>query len=374
MNENTSKKVLFVASTFKHLRAFHVPYIKMLQDNGVLVDSAANDIQFAEEVPSRNTKVPISRSPFSYKNISAILQLRKQIKAENYDLLHCHTAMGSVVARIAAASLRNRPKVIYTAHGFHFFKGGPIKNWLLYFPMEWLLSFITDVLITINREDSHIAEKYLKSKQNFLLDGVGLNTSKFDAVTSSNEEIRLNNGFETDQILVLYVAEYIPRKNHRFLLELVKRNAVPNCVFLLAGRGELLEEVSKEISDYHLENQIKILGFRTDIAEIIKMCDFGISLSKQEGLPMNILEYVYSGKTVLVSKIRGHIDIIEHDKNGLLFDLDDSASFCQQLELLIKDKQKVKDLSAQAKKSASKYSQQIALGRTSEIYNKILLS
>jgi glycosyltransferase EpsD len=240
--------------------------------------------------------------------------------------------------------------------------------------MEWLLSFITDVLITINREDSHIAEKYLKSKQNFLLDGVGLNTSKFDAVTSSNEEIRLKNGFGTDQILVLYVAEYIPRKNHRFLLELVKRNAVPNCVFLLAGRGELLEEVSKEISDHHLENQIKILGFRSDIAEIIKMCDFGISLSKQEGLPMNILEYVYSGKTVLVSKIRGHIDIIEHDKNGLLFDLDDSASFCQQLELLIKDKQKVKDLSAQAKKSASKYSQQIALGRTLEIYNKILLS
>ncbi len=373
-NNQTDYRVIFIASTYKHLRAFHIPYIEMLQQNGIQVDAAANEIQFANEVLSRNFEIPISRSPFSLNNIKAIYQLRYILKKGDYKFIHCHTAMGSVVARVAAASLRNRPKVIYTGHGFHFFKGGPIKNWLLYFPMEWVLSFITDVLITINQEDNQIAEKYLKSKQNFILNGVGLNTSKFDAVNLTTEQIRLKNGFESDQTLVLYVAEYIPRKNHRFLIELVKRNAIPNCVFLLAGRGQLFDDITKEISDHHLENQIKILGFRTDIAEIIKMCDFGISLSKQEGLPMNILEYIYSGKTVLVSKIRGHIDIIEHDKNGLLFDLDDSTSFCQQLEILVKNKQKVNELSVQAKKSASKYSQQIALERTLEIYNKILVS
>jgi glycosyltransferase EpsD len=374
MNENTSKKVLFVASTFKHLRAFHIPYIKMLQDVGVLVDSAANEIQFADEVPSRNIEIPISRSPFSIKNISAILQLRKKIKVEKYDLIHCHTAMGSVVARIAASSLRTRTKVIYTAHGFHFFRGGPIKNWLLYFPMELVLSFVTDVLITINREDFHIAKKYFKSRQNFLLDGVGLNTNKFDSVTLSKDEIRLKNGFRTDQTLILYIAEFIPRKNHRFVIELVKKKVITNCVFLFAGRGHLLDKIAKEISDNQLEDQIKILGFRSDIAEIIKMCDFGISLSKQEGLPMNVLEFIYSSKTVLVSNIRGNNDIIEHYKNGLLFELDDSASFCQQLALLIEDKRMLKDLSYQAKNSSSKYAQQIALEQTLTIYKNVLNS
>ena len=152
-----TKKILFVASIHKHFLAFHLPYINWLKDNGCIVHVAANG---TDKVPNvdKQWNVCIERNPFSLNNIKAVNCLKKIIEENSYDLVHCHTAMGAVVARLAARENRNRgiTKVLYTAHGFHFFKGSPKRYWLMYYPMEKFLLKYTDGIITINNEDYNL--------------------------------------------------------------------------------------------------------------------------------------------------------------------------------------------------------------------------
>ena len=148
------KKVLFTATVDSHILQFHLPFLKMFKENGYEVHVATNG---DESIPFCDKKIKISfeRSPFKINNLKAIGQLRKVINEEQYDIIHTHTPMGSVVTRLAAKQARkkNNTRVIYTAHGFHFFKGAPILNWLVFYPVEKWLAKYTDTLITINKED-----------------------------------------------------------------------------------------------------------------------------------------------------------------------------------------------------------------------------
>ena len=154
------KKVLFTATVDSHILHFHLPYLKLFKDNGYEVHVATNG---DEVIPYCDVKhqICIERSPFKVNNIKAIKQLRKIIDKEKFDIVHCHTPMGSVVARIASKNARKNygTRVIYTCHGFHFYKGAPLFNWIIFYPIEWYLSKYTDTLITINHEDENLARK-----------------------------------------------------------------------------------------------------------------------------------------------------------------------------------------------------------------------
>lgn len=366
--------VLFVASTFKHIKAFHIPYITMLCNQGHIVDAAANDVHIDVPQTNKNYNLPINRSPFSYSNLSAISALRKLIRINKYDLIHCHTAMGSVVTRLACLFLKNRPKVIYTAHGFHFFKGGPLKNWLLYFPMEWILSFCTDSLIVLNEEDYVIAKKWFHIKALVKIDGIGLDVKKIESVDLGKNEIRKKNNFSEEDFLILYIAEFISRKNHEWFIskavEFLSSN--PEIKILFAGRGELREKLEGIIHEKGLTKQVVFLGFRNDIGEVIKMSDIGISLSKQEGLPMNIIELMYSGLPIVATKIRGHIDLIQSGHNGFLFDLKDEKKFFESIQLLKNNLELRNNFSANAQVIAKKYVLSHTISQMQIIYSNIL--
>ena len=154
------KKVLFAATVDSHIKQFHLPYLKWFKEHGYEVHVATNG---KEVIPYCDVKHQISfeRSPLKFNNIKAIGQLKKIIEKEQFEIIHCHTPMGSVVTRLAALKARkNGTRVIYTAHGFHFFKGAPIQNWLIYYPIEKLMARYTDCLITINEEDYEFAKKH----------------------------------------------------------------------------------------------------------------------------------------------------------------------------------------------------------------------
>lgn len=371
-----NRKILFVANIHKHFMAFHIPYINYLQELGYEVHVAANDGETRVDEADKQFDISIDRNPFSFNNLRAIKELKNIINQENYCLIHCHTAMGSVVARLAAKSFRKQGlKVLYTAHGFHFYKGSPKKYWLLYFPMEKYLSRYTDGIITINQEDYKlINSRKFKNSHTFLTSGVGVNLSKFNYIEETALEIRKKNGYDKSEFLLLYIAEFIDRKNHQFLLacadELKRR--VPNVKILLAGRGEKLDEVTRSIQDRKLDGIIEVLGFRTDIGEIIKMIDVGISVSHQEGLPMNVAEELYMGKPVVATKIRGHVDLIKSGENGVLFTPGDKNEFIDNIDKLHSDKVLYKKMSLIAKSSSQEFSIDNCLNQTSEIYKKFL--
>lgn len=370
-----SNKILFVANIHKHFKAFHIPYIQYLKEIGFEVHVAANGGDTIIDEADKQYNVPISRNPFSFDNIKATKQLKQIIAKEQYCLVHCHTAMGSVTARIAAKNFRAKGlKVLYTVHGFHFYKGAPKKFWTLYYPMEKFLSRYTDGIITINKEDfDQIKNKNFKNKYSFLIPGIGINTTKLKSNRTIGE-IRLENGYQKNDFLILYIAEFIPRKNHNFLLTCAKelKRLKVNSKILLAGRGQNLEFYKSEISKYGLEDIIKTLGFRKDIGEVIKMVNIGVSVSNQEGLPMNIAEEMYLEKPIIATKIRGHIDLIEDNYNGYLIDGEDVSSFVDYVIKLKTNPELYQLMGSNAKIKAKSFTLENSLEQMANIYKEFL--
>jgi glycosyltransferase EpsD len=371
-------KILFVANIHKHIKAFHIPYIQYLQRLGYEVHVAANDPDTIISQADKQYNLPINRFPFSRSNIDAIKQLREIIEKEDYCLIHCHTAMGSVVARMAAREYRRRGKlkVLYTVHGFHFYKGSPKLYWLLYYPMEVFLSKFTDGIITINKEDFDlVSDKKFAVKRVFNLPGVGINTRKFLGLSLDQKEVlREKLGYSSTTLIIIYVAEFIERKNHKFLLACVPmlREVLDDFKIILAGRGSLRTDVEKYAHELQVNDKVDFLGFRSDIGELIIMSDIGVSVSTQEGLPMNIAEEMYAGKPVVASKIRGHIDLIDDGETGFLFDSGDKSGFVERIFKLCAEPNLYNRMSENAQRKAKLFELDNCMEQMKVVYSELL--
>jgi len=335
----TSKKILYTATTNIHLLNFHLPYLKWFKSKGYEVHVACNgnpEIPFADKIFT----IPFARMPFDKQNRGAYRQLKKIIDENHYELIHCHTPMGGIITRLAARSARKKgTKVLYTAHGFHFYKGSTLINWLVFFPIEWLFSLITDAIITINKEDFEVlkSKKFL-SKGKFKTDGIGINPSRLEMHKyQDKEKIRQELGYENNDFIILYIAEFIPRKNHFYIFKSIPEiiNRVPNAKFLFAGgKAELGDAMIKIAKNNGFEKYINVLGYQTEIGKFIAIADVGISASHAEGLPIGIAEIMSTKLPVVISNIRGHNELVIDGENGFLFDKCDNTYFVDALQKL----------------------------------------
>jgi glycosyltransferase EpsD len=370
-------KILFVANIHKHFKAFHIPYINWLKYQGYEVHVAANDGSTIIDEADKQFNLPINRNPLSARNIKAVAILKKIIKKENYCLIHCHTAMGSVTARLAARSFRKDGlKVIYTAHGFHFYNGSSNKYWLLYYPVEKYLSKFTDAILTINKEDFKLLkDKNFKNKNSFLIPGVGVNQKKFNPVSKAEKlRLRQKNNIDKDDFVLVYAAEYIHRKNHDFVIEVARKlkKHLPNFKILLAGRGQLMDFIHQKIAKNILKDSVLQLGFRTDIDEIYKLSDVGISTSKQEGLGLNLVEEMMCGLPVVATIDRGHNEIVDQGINGFLIPQNDTNEFVQKILKLYEDRVLVKKMGNEAIHKAKKFEMENSMLQMQKIYKQFL--
>lgn len=332
-------KILYVATVVKtHIMEFHIPILKSLKESGWETAVAAkNDYENKSEcnIPycDEYYDIPFARSPFSLKNIKAYIRLKKVIASGNYDIVHCHTPVGGVLTRLACRSFRkNGLKVIYTAHGFHFYKGAPLINWIMYYPIEWLCAHWTDVLITINEEDYDIAQKYMHAKNIEYVPGVGLDTVKFrDTVIDRNAK-RRELGIPEDAFLILSVGELNENKNHQAVIrELVgQRNSqcppllhnipIDKAHYAIAGSGPLRDNLMKLADNLGIGNRVHLLGYRSDCAELYKTADLFVLPSKREGLNVSLQEAKASGLECRCYPVRGNDDIMK-SKNTEEYDL-----------------------------------------------------
>lgn len=316
------KKVLFVATVVKtHINVFHLPYLKMLKEMGYKTYVAAKN-DFVNEpcvIPycDNYIDIPFERNPLNKNNISAYRMLKKVIDKENFDIIHCHTPVGGALTRIAARKYRKKgTKVIYTAHGFHFYKGAPLKNWLMYYPAEMLCSYWTDVLITINKEDYALAQRKMKAKKIVYVPGVGIDLEKYSGIAVDKEAKKNEMGIPDGKVWILTVGELIKRKNHETLIRAVF--GIENAYLTIAGRGELYVYLQNLIAELNLSDRVKLLGFRSDISELCSAADMFVFPSFQEGLPVALMEAMASSLPCAVSRIRGNTDLF--DDNSLMFD------------------------------------------------------
>lgn len=344
------KKVLVVATVVqKHIMQFHIPTLKMLKEMGYRTYVAArNDYENPNDcdIPycDKYYDIKFSRSPFSTENIKAYKQLKNIIEIEHFDVIHCHTPVGGVLARLAAKNARKRgTKVIYTAHGFHFYKGAPIKNWILYYPVEKHMSRYTDVLITINNEDYDIAKNKFKAKKVKYIKGVGIDINRYKNDSNNNE--KLNNEFDIQEkdVVLLTVGELIRRKNHEIAIKALKNIVAmgyDNVIYLICGNGVLQGELQDMVDEYGLNKNVIFLGYRNDVSDILKVSDIFIFPSLQEGLPVAVIEAMTSGLPIIASNIRGVSDLITDKKGGYLGNPKSIEFFTNSINKLVKDKVK----------------------------------
>lgn len=308
------KKVLFVATvTQQHINVFHIPYLKWFKEQGYEVHVASKGNEYIEYC-DKHFDLPFERFPIKRNNIKTYKQLKKIIDENDYEIIHCHTPVGGVLGRFAARKTRKKgTKVLYTAHGFHFFKGAPILNWLIYYPIEKLMARYTDCLITINQEDYDFAKKHLKAKQIELVHGVGVDENKFSFEMSEEEKNNLREelGLNKDDYVISYVAELNKNKNQIMIINAMKEliKYKNNIKLLLIGDGKLREFLKNEISKNNLGKNISLLGYRKDVPKILKITDLYISTSKREGLPVNLIEAMMTGLPIIATNCRGNRDI-----------------------------------------------------------------
>ena len=364
-------KILYV-TTIGNTMSFFKDFIKELLNDGNIVDIATNDSissvpESFKELKCRIFSLSCNRSPINKGNFIAIKQIRNLVKKEKYDIVHCHTPIAAVCTRIACRKLREiqNVKVIYTAHGFHFYKGAPLKNWLIYYPIEKICSYFTDKLITINKEDYKLAKKKMRAKEVCYVPGVGIDISRFKNVKVDRNVKRREIGVPEDAILLASVGELIERKNHRLIIQGISQIDNNRIHYIIAGNGPLLSILQKVAKQYNLEHRIHFLGYRNDIAELYKASDICCLPSFHEGLPVALMEAMACGLPVLCSRIRGNDDLI-NSYGGFGFSPDNVDECKQAIEKILNSD--MVSLGINNQRNIKKYSNEKVIAIMKKIY------
>ena len=351
-------KALMHAHTAYMVTQFNIDNIKILQSLGYEVDVAccwndddsalsAEAMQAARiKLEDMGCNIIETASLRKIYDIGELLKsyriLKKAIETEKYAIIHTQSPIGGVICRLAARRARKRfgTKVMYEAHGFHFFEGAPKKNWLIYYKAEKFCSSFTDLQVTINQEDFRAANKNLHAKKVVYVPGVGVDTHKFRATEDARVRVRQELGLDKDAVALLSVGELIPRKNHILVLRalanmqsrgLINVEGKPKVKYFIAGRGRIEADLQDEIRALGLGDVAYMLGFRRDVADVFAACDLYVFPSHQEGLPVALMEAMSVGMPCIASEIRGNVDLLSDGQGGYLFDSHDVESLTDAL-------------------------------------------
>ena len=368
-------KVLLVATVQSHICQFHKPLVAMLHEHGCEVHVAARNnlaeknglkLDFVEQI----FDAPFQRSPFSPKNLGAYKQLKKIIDEGSYDVIHCNTPVGGVLGRLAARKARKHgTKVFYTAHGFHFYKGAPKKNWLIWYPVEKFMCRYTDKLITINEEDYQLARSKFPV-ETCHIHGVGVSVSRYHPHSAEEEEaLRKAESLAAQAFVVLCTGELNANKDQRTLIDaaVLCGDRIPELKVLLAGNGPLESALREQITNNHAENFVRLLGYRTDLERVVPAADVIVSCSHREGLGLNLIEGMLCGKPVIAVENRGHRELIDNGVTGYLVPISDSCALSEALIKIYKSSVRQK-LGRMGYEKAQQYTDRSVRQELKELY------
>lgn len=344
-----SQNMLILTATGDFLMKFEKQNVQLLQDKGFVVHYASNmhepmyidDYENLKRLSVIPHHIDIARSPFMfYDNQKALRQILKILKDYDISFIHCHTPVGGLLGRLASKLFTERDiPVIYTAHGFHFYKGAPFTNRFFYYNAEKELAKFTDVLITINEEDFKNAKK-LKLKEHgkvFKIPGIGLNRGYFSPLDEKTRlKTRMNLNIDKDDFLIVSAGEINENKNHIVVLEALchirsfcSQSEFKNIKYLICGDGFLRDKIENAIKNMFLSKNVTVTGYRQDIRDIIGCADVTVFPSKREGLGMAGLESLSMGIPVIASDNRGTREYMLHSKNGYVYRFDDFIGFAE---------------------------------------------
>lgn len=270
----------------------------------------------------------------AFKNLVNLLNEHPEI-----EVIHCNTPIGGVLGRICGHIFKKT--VIYTAHGFHFYKGAPLKNWLLYYPIEKFLAHWTDALITINAEDFEVAKKfrYKKGGKAYFIPGVGVELDRYTIDETVRKKVRKDLNLSDDDVAVISMGDLVKRKNYKPAIKAIAKTDNPHIHYFICGEGVERENLEMIAVELGIGGQVHFLGFRRDIFQLLTAADIFLLSSQQEGLPRSTMEAMLAGLPCVVSKIRGNVDLIDEGKGGLFFSPKDYNRLAEEINMLAGDLQ-----------------------------------
>lgn len=400
------KRVLFVTTISGFLPQFEKNDVKLLKQMGCQIHYASNftnpiyafDKTELEQNGVALHQIDIEKSPAKInKNIKAIKQLIKIIDENDIDIVHCHNPMGGVAARIAARAGKRKPKVIYTAHGFHFYKGAPIMNWLLFYTAERFLARYTDIIVTINREDYIRAKKFRLKKNGevYLIHSVGVDKEKFAPRPELRETKRAELGIPADAFHIVTAAELNENKNQKLVIEAVaaivnkyetsagndnkhntnyagKSNRTYNIYYTICGKGPNEDNLRELIKSKGLEDQVQILGYRTDMDEILQTADVFAFPSIREGLGVAAIEALMCNVPLIAADNRGTREYASDGNNGIVCRYDAVDEFEEAIELLYGNTAYRKRMADRCRESVKKFTIEEVEKTMTKVYTRAL--
>lgn len=344
-DERRMKKVLIITTISGFIKQFELNDVAILQEQGCEVHYASNFDNPIYEVSREELEekgiilhhINIQKSPSHLiKNSGALKELRRIIKEENITMVHCHNPMGGVLGRLLTFGLKEKPQVIYTAHGFHFYKGAPALNWIFYYPVERFLARRTNALITINEEDYQRAKTFSVGKKGKVakIPGVGIVVKKFAEKAHMRNQVREELGIPQDAFYILSVGELNQNKNHRVILQAMAECKDENIYFGICGRGPLQEELLRKAKELGMEHRVKLFGFRKDIPEMLSAADVFAFPSIREGLGIAAIESQAAGIPLITSDCRGTREYMQDGINGIVCKNNTSHEYAEAIKRL----------------------------------------
>ena len=367
-----ANRILYTASTYSHIANFHIPYIRTFTERGYEVDIACGGNPQALPYVSRVIHLPLEKSMFSLSNFSAVKILRKELHTNEYELISCHTALASFFTRMAVLSMSHKPPVACTAHGYLFDDKTPSLKKALLVGAEKLTAPVTTLLMTMNAWDNAFARAHHLGKKIVSIPGMGVDFSAMKLPQPEEcMEFRRGLGFTEQDFLLVYAAEFSKRKNHEVLLRAVAE--LPEKVkLLLPGDGVLRTDCMELAKSLGIEQRVVFPGQVHNMPLWYGVANGAVSSSRSEGLPFNIMEAMGAGLPVVASAVKGHTDLIEPGKTGLLFPADDPDACRAQLQLLLEDQDLCHRLGDNGRDSMKAYDLSCVMPQVMKQYNSIL--
>ena len=371
-----------LASVASMIDLFNMDNIRILKNLGCKVDVVANFQNgsitsqqrvnaFRKELNEQDidvVEIPIPRSVFQIKNIIKSYRIVKKLVGErHYKIVHCHSPIGGVIARLACRKARKKgTKVIYTGHGLHFYNGAPFINWFMFYPIEKLCSKITDVLITINQEDYERVSSWNTCKVEYI-PGIGVDTAALKNVTINRQDVRRELGLSDDDFVFMSTGQISVRKNHETIIRAIAKIGDKKVKYLIVGFGELEKKLRYLAVQLNIHDQIVFAGYRDDVKKLLHAVDAFAFPSLQEGLPVALMEAMAVGLPIVCSNIRGNVDLVEHGKGGFLYEAKDVDGFVKGMTKIV-DKDVANSMSHVNQENINKFDKKNVIQCMDKIY------
>lgn len=376
------EKVAFLTTFCDFFWDFELDNIKIVKEMGydvVLISNCgiperSNHKKDLECMGIQLIHIPFERNPLHRNTLFNFFKLKKSLKQLNPIAVDCHLAVVGALARVLYKGNKS-VKVIYSPHGFFFYKGCPFKNKLIYKNVECLLAPYTDALITINSEDYHNALKMKVRGKAYLLNGVGVDIEKYQNTKINNLYLKSELMIPKNSFIFLSVGELNQNKNHMLILKAMVRlreEGIEDFHYVICGRGEEKSKLLSYTAEYGLIDRVHLLGYRNDVSKINKQVNVFILPSFKEGLSVSVIEAMACGLPVLASRIRGNIDLIDEGNGGGLFDPTSVAELSEKMKFLLLNKNCCHDMGNFNRKKSNIYSKDKINKQMKEIYKTLL--